>query len=112
MVYYTGVASDPTRGARPARAVEDGAVEDGDGSSGESRFDVVRAMCSPARSPVRSPVRSPARRSRRDSRNVAVALALLGFAVIMFPVTIVKFEEQMHGNDMSQTGESQIHPAS
>lgn len=108
MVYYTGVASDPTRGARPARAVEDGAVEDGDGSSGESRFDMVRAMCSPARSPVRS----PARRSRRDSRNVAVALALLGFSVIMFLVTIVKFEEQMHGNDMSQTGESQIRPAS
>ena len=30
-------------------------------------------------------------------------LALLAFAVIMFLVTIVKFEEQMYNNDMSRT---------
>ena len=48
-------------------------------------------------------MRSPAKRSRRDSRNIAIALALLAFAVIMFLVSIVKFEERMQRNSMSQS---------
>ncbi len=71
------------------------AVENGAESSEESRVDADRA--------TRSPARPPAQRSPRDSRNIAVALALLAFAVVMFLVTMVKFEEQMHRIGMSQT---------
>ncbi len=66
-------------------------VEHREESSGESRFGAVRAR------------RSPITRSPRDTRNIAVALALLAFAVIMFLVTIVKFEEQIQRIGMSQT---------
>ncbi len=91
VIQRTGAGPDPTRGARPATAVGETAVEDGDEWSGESRIGKVRA------------IDSPQRRSRRRSRNLAVALALLAFAIIMFLVTIVKFEEQMYNNDMSRT---------
>ena len=86
MVQRTGVGPDPSRGTGHATAVENGQE-----SSKESRFRVAGAM------------RSPAKRSRRDSRNIAIALALLALAVIMFLVTMVKFEEQMQTNGMSQT---------
>jgi type II secretory pathway component PulM len=45
--------------------------------------------------------RSLARLNPRDSRNIAIALALLAFAVIMYLVTIVKLEEQLHRSGMS-----------
>jgi hypothetical protein len=41
-------------------------------------------------------MRALVRQSPRDSRNLAVALALLALAAVMFLVTMVKFEEQMH----------------
>ncbi len=90
MVHHSGAGPDPTRDTGPAMV-----VENREESSRESRFGAVRA--------TRSPARSPARRSPRDSRNIAVALALLAFAVIMFLVTIVKFEEQIQRIGMSQT---------
>lgn len=45
---------------------------------------------------------SLARRSPRDSRNIAIALALVTLAVLMFFVTMVKFEEQLYGNGLFQ----------
>ena len=85
MGHETGPGPDPCRGTGNGMAVETGAEP-----SEESRFDGDHAMPSPARSP-------------RDSRNIAVALALLAFAVVMFLVTIVKFEEQLHRIGMPQT---------
>ena len=82
MIHHTGAGPDSTRDSRPATAVEG----------------AVRAMPSPARPPVRP----GARKSRRASRNIAVALALAAFAVIMFLVTIVKFEEQIYKIDLSR----------
>ncbi len=61
----------------------------------ESRLGVVGAL--------RSAAGSAARRRPRDSRNIAIALALLALAAIMFLVTMVKFEEQMYGNGPVQT---------
>ena len=86
MVHHTGAGPVPSRDTGLTMV-----VENGEESSGESRFGAVRA------------IRSPARRSPRDSRNIAVALALLALAVIMFLVTIVKFEEQIRRIGMSQT---------
>lgn len=85
MAQRTGLGPDLPRGTCHEIVVKD--VEE---SSGESRFSVASAM------------RSSAKRSRRDSRNIAIALALLALAVIMFLVTIVKFEEQMEANGMPQ----------
>ena len=48
-------------------------------------------------------MRLVAKRSRRGARSIAIALALLAFAVIMFLVTIVKLEEQVHRNGAHQT---------
>ncbi len=86
MVHQTGAGPEPSRDNGHAVV-----VENRDESHREFRFGAVGAM------------RSPARRSPRDSRNIAVALALLAFAVIMFLVTIVKFEDQIQRNGMSQT---------
>ncbi len=86
MIHDTGAGPDPSRDTGPVLV-----VENGEESSGESRFGAVRVM------------RAPASRSPRDSRNIAVALALLAFAVIMFLVTIVKFEEQIQRIGVSQT---------
>lgn len=61
----------------------------------ESRLGVVGAL--------RSTAGSAARRGPRDSRNIAIALALLALAAIMFLVTMVKFDEQMYGNGLVQT---------
>lgn len=80
MVHQTGAGPGPSRGTGHGMVVE----------TGESRFGGVRAL------------RSPARRNSRDSRNIAVALVLLAFAVIMFLVTIVKFEEQIQRIGVSQ----------
>ncbi len=82
VIHHTGAGPDSTRDAGPATAVEG----------------TDRAM----RSPARPQVRPRARRSLRASRNIAVALALAAFAVIMFLVTIVKFEEQIYKNYMSR----------
>ncbi len=90
MVQHSGPEPDPSRDTGHAVA-----VGNRERSSWASRFGAVGA--------TRSQARSPARRSPRDSRNIAVALALLAFAVIMFLVTIVKFEEQIQRIDMSQT---------
>ncbi len=86
MVHQTGAGPDPSRDTGHAVV-----VDNRDESPGEFRFGAVGAT------------RSPVRRSPRDSRNIAVALALLAFAVIMFLVTIVKFEEQIQRIGMSQT---------
>ena len=86
MVHHTGAGPDACRGTGQATVVENRAE-----SSEESRFDADRAA------------RSPARRSPRDSRNIAVALALLAFAVVIFLVTMVKFEEQIQRIGMAQT---------
>ena len=94
MVHHTGAGPDACRGTGQATVVENRAE-----SSEESRFDADRA----ARSPARPPARPPARRSPRDSRNIAVALALLAFAVVIFLVTMVKFEEQIQRIGMAQT---------
>ncbi len=50
-------------------------------------------------------MRTSVKRKRRDSRNIAIALALLALAVVLFLVTIVKFGDQMQRSDMSQTQE-------
>ncbi len=86
MVQQTGAGPDPSRDTGHTVV-----VENGEESPGEFRFGAVGAL------------RSPARRSPRDSRNIAVALALLAFAVIMFLVTIVKFEDQIQRIGASQT---------
>ena len=51
------------------------------------------------------------KRSRRRSRSIAIALTLLAFAAIMFLVTLVKLEQQVHRNGTPQTrGEmNQVH---
>jgi len=51
---------------------------------------------------------SSVKRTRRDSRNIAIALALFAFAVVVYFVTIVKFDDQIRRNEVSQTraGES------
>ena len=49
-------------------------------------------------------MRPLAKRSRRHSRSIAIALALLAFAVIMFLVTIVKLDEQVHWDGTQRTG--------
>ena len=86
MVHQTGARPEPSRDTGHVVV-----VENGEESPGEYRFGAVGTM------------RSPARRSPRDSRNIAVALALLAFAVIMFLVTIVKFEDQIQRIGTSQT---------
>lgn len=86
MVHRTNVGSDPSGDTGHATV-----VGNREKSSEESRFGVVCA------------VRSPAKRSPRDSRNIALALALLALAIIMFLVTIVKFEERLNGNGLFQT---------
>ncbi len=98
VVHHGGAGPDPSGDTGHAVV-----VENREESSGESRFGAVGTTRTPARSPARSSARPPARRSPRNSRNIAVALALLGFAVIMFLVTIVKFEEQIQKIGMSQT---------
>ena len=97
MVHHSGAGPDPSRDTGHAVV-----VEDREQSSGESRFGAVGA--------VRSPARPPARRSSRASRNIAVALTLLAFAVIMFLVTIVKFDQQIQRIGMSQTREATTPP--
>ena len=94
MVDHSGAGPDPSRDSGHAVV-----AENREQSSGASRFGAVRET----RSPARPPARPPARRSPRDSRNIAVALALVAFAVIMFLVTIVKFDEQIQRIGMSQT---------
>ena len=90
MVHHTGARPDPSRDTGHAMV-----VENREESSGESGFGAERV--------TRPPARPPARRNPRDSRNIAVALALLAFAVIMFLVTIVKFDEQIQSIGVSQT---------
>ncbi len=79
MVQRTGLGPNPSRDSGHV-----GLAGNRERSSEESRFGVVCAM------------RALARQSPRDSRNLAVALALLALAAVMFFVTMVKFEEQMH----------------
>ncbi len=98
MVHHSGAGPDPSRDTGHGVV-----VENGERSSGESRFGAGGAM--------QSPVRPPGRRSPRDSRNIAVALALLAFAVIMFLVTIVKFDEQIQRIGMSQTRGAGTNPS-
>ena len=50
-------------------------------------------------------MRPLAKRSRRHSRSIAIALALLAFAVIMFLVTMVKLGEQARRNGPHQAQE-------
>ncbi len=97
MVQHSGPEPDPSRDTGHAVV-----VENREQSSGASRFGAVGA--------TRSQARSPARRSPRDSRNIAVALALLAFAVLMFLVTIVKFEEQIQRIGLSQPWEATTPP--
>ena len=101
MVQHSGPGPDPSRDTGHAVV-----VENREQSSGASRFGPVGATRSQARSPARSQVR----RSPRDSRNIAVALALLAFAVLMFLVTIVKFEEQIQRIGLSQPWEATTPP--
>ncbi len=93
MVHHSGAGPDPSRDTGHVVV-----VENREQSSGEPRFDAV------------GEIRSPARRSPRDSRNIAVALALLAFAVLMFLVTIVKFEEQIQRIGLSQPWEATTPP--
>lgn len=93
MVHHSGAGPDPSRATGHGMVVENRGE-----SSGQSRFGAVRAM------------RSATGRSPRDSRNIAVALALLAFAVIMFLVTIVKFDEQIQRIGMSQAREAAMPP--
>ena len=51
-----------------------------------------------------------AKRSRQRSRSIALALALAALAVIMFLVTIVKLEEQVHRDELPQTWEETKQP--
>lgn len=102
MVHHSGAGPEPSRDTGHGVV-----VENGERSSGESRFGAGGAM----RSPGRPPGRPPGRRSPRDLRNIAVALALLAFAVIMFLVTIVKFDEQIQRIGMSQTRGAGTNPS-
>lgn len=51
-----------------------------------------------------------AKRGRQRSKNVAIALALLALVVVMFLVTIVKLEEQVHRDRTPQTWEETKQP--
>ena len=51
-----------------------------------------------------------AKRSRQRSRSIALALALLAVVVIMYFVTIVKLEEQVHPDGTPQTWEETKQP--
>lgn len=86
MVHRTGPGLEQSRDTGHATV-----AGNRDESAKESRFRVICAL------------RSPARRSPRDSRNIAIALALLALAAIMFFVTIVKFEEQIHRDGVFRT---------
>ncbi len=50
------------------------------------------------------------KRSPQRSRSKAIALALTAFAVIMFLVTIVKLEEQVHRDELPQTRDETKQP--
>ena len=51
-----------------------------------------------------------AKLSRQRSRSIAIALALLAVVGIMYFVTIVKLEEQVHRDELPQTWEETKQP--
>ena len=51
-----------------------------------------------------------AKRSPQRSRSIAIAIVLVVLAVIMFLVTIVKIEEQVHQDGTPQTREDTKQP--
>ncbi len=90
MVQRRGVGPEPA-----GDTGHDSVVGNRKASCEESRLSVVGAP--------RPAARSATKRGPRDSRNIAIALALLALAAVMFLVTMVKFEEQMYRNGPVQT---------